>query len=451
MTSFTQQSTTSTILKLLDLSRQEQAGADIVHLHIKSMLAAQEAEQRQQHEAYCSLFSTLLSCCHQQSAMGSPLQKHLELLKLRLETSPTLSELNEVKAVLAKIADDNRGLHPDVANKTDDRSSTSPSPYRPQATEKSEPPVPEVEPVPAPLMPTRERPQISSEFLLLDKKRRHMEEIQAALSHHLTEVSEQNRALGRALNTERHNINNSSNIGELQTLKLELANEISNLLKNHESLTEKLDGASKFLQIIESEGQELSDELKKAHTLSLTDELTQLPNRRAFFKRIEDEVSRVQRYEYPLCLALIDLDSFKAINDRYGHTAGDEVLRNFAERALSGFRHHDLASRYGGEEFAVILPNTDLAGAQRALEKVRGRTSQCTFQYDGNTFPIPTFSAGIAHYAAGEPPASFIERADKALYRAKRLGRNRIEIAAVEKDEITARPSHHASQKAEDN
>ncbi|HED38829.1 MAG TPA: diguanylate cyclase [Chromatiales bacterium] len=450
MTSFTQQSTISTILKLLELSKQEQAGADIVHLHIKSMLAAQEVEQRHQHEAYCSLFSTLLTCCHQQAAMGSPLQQHLELLKLRLEASPPLYELNEVKAILAKITDDNRGLNPDVANKTDG-STASPSSYRPQATEKTEPPTPEVEPVPAPLIPTRERPQISSEFLLLDKKRRHMEEIQAALAHHLTEVSEQNRALGRALNTERHNINNSSDIGELQALKLELSNEISSLLQNHESLTEKLDSASKFLQIIESEGQDLSDELKKAHTLSLTDELTQLPNRRAFFKRIEDEVSRVQRYEYPLCLALIDLDSFKAINDRYGHTAGDEVLRNFAERALSGFRHHDLASRYGGEEFAVILPNTDLAGAQRALEKVRGRTSQCTFQYDGGTFPIPTFSAGIALYAAGEPPVSFIERADKALYRAKRLGRNRIEIAVVDKDEMTTRPSHHASQRTEEN
>lgn len=446
MTALVRHSSTSTILKLLEVSKQDQTDIDIVHIHIKSVLAAQEAEQQSQHEAYCSLFSTLITHYNQQTKIGSPLHQHLELLKLRLDTQPSVSELNEVKEILAKISGINEDFHPDTVNET------PVSPPRPTETETTESITPSpADPVPAPLLSTREQPQISNEFLLLDEKRRRMEEIQAALSHHLTEVSEQNKALGKALDTERENINNSSDIGELQALKLELSNEISNLLQGHESLTEKLDSASKFMQIIESEGQDLNDELKKAHTLSLTDELTQLPNRRAFFKRIEDEVSRVQRYEYPLCLALIDLDSFKVINDRYGHTAGDEVLRSFAERALSGFRHHDLASRYGGEEFSVILPNTDMSGAQRALEKVRGRTSQCTFQFDGSTYPIPTFSAGIALYVAGETPVSLIERADKALYRAKRMGRNRIEIAEVEGDEMISGSSHHVSLRSGDN
>ncbi len=444
MTSFARHSSTSTILKLLEISKQNRADFDIVHVHIKSVLAAQELEQQRQQEAYGTLFSTLITHYSQQIEVGSPLHQHLTLLKLRLDSQPSTSELNEVKGVLAKItttADLTRSTQP---QQTDKREATEASSKRS---------APQVDPVPAPLPITRGLSQSSNEFMFLDEKRKRMEEIQAALSLHLAEVADQNRALGEALNTERANINNSRDIGELQALKEALSNEITQLLQGHESLAIKLDSASKFMRIIENEGHELNDELKKAHTLSLTDDLTQLPNRRAFIKRIENEVSRVQRYEYPLCLALIDLDSFKAINDRYGHTIGDEVLRSFAERALSGFRHHDLASRYGGEEFAVILPNTDINGAQRALEKVRGRTSQCTFQFDGDTYPIPTFSAGIALYAAGETPASLIERADKALYRAKRMGRNRIETTEIEEtgememDTVTS--SHHAPPKAE--
>ncbi len=426
MTSFSQQSSTSIIiLKLLEVAKQDKADIEIVYTHVKSVLAVQESEQRHQQEAWYSLFSTLIAHYNQHIEASSPLHQHLELLKLRLGSQPGLSELNEIRAILAKASVNNEDFRSDRSIKTSVNDIDS--------TEYSNSTTQHIDPVPSPILPTVELSPTHNEFRILDKKRQRMVEIQAALSLHLSEVAEQNRALGKALDTELNNINNSSNIGELQTLKQELSNEISNLLQGHQSLTETLDNANKFMQIIESEGQDLNDELKKAHTLSLTDELTQLPNRRAFFKRIEDEVSRVQRYEYPLCLALVDLDAFKSINDRYGHNTGDEVLRSFAERALSGFRHHDLASRYGGEEFAIILPNTDLSGAQRALEKVRGRTSQCTFQYNGDTYPIPTFSAGIAHYVAGETAESFIERADQLLYRAKRMGRNRIEIAETVK------------------
>jgi len=427
MTAFSQNSSTSTILKLLEFSRQNQGEIDIIHTHIKSVLTADETEQRHQHQAYCSLLSTLMSYHSQSSEQDAPIKQHLALLKLRLDNQPGVAELNAIKATIEAIVSGDSLTKNSLTNHTHQSDIKSA-----RQAEESDDTFHYIDPVPTPLPQDIEPPQSNNEFRLLDKKRKKMEKIQAALSLHLSEVAEQNRALGKALDNERNNINNSNNTGELQTLKQELSNEISTLLQGHNSLTEKLDNATKFLHMIESEGQDLNDELKKAHTLSLTDELTQLPNRRAFYKRIEDEVSRVQRYEYPLCLALIDLDAFKSINDRYGHNTGDEVLRSFAERALSGFRHHDLASRYGGEEFAIILPNTDIKGALRALEKVRGRTSQCTFQYDGTTYPIPTFSAGIALYAAGETPEAMIERADQLLYRAKRMGRNRIEVAEDE-------------------
>jgi diguanylate cyclase (GGDEF)-like protein len=92
-----------------------------------------------------------------------------------------------------------------------------------------------------------------------------------------------------------------------------------------------------------------------------------------------------------------------------------------------------MVARYGGEEFAVLLPNTDSDGAMRALRKVQKRSAECTFQHEGATMPLPTFSAGVALYRPGETPDDLIDRSDKALYRAKRLGRNRIELAqAVE-------------------
>jgi diguanylate cyclase len=216
-------------------------------------------------------------------------------------------------------------------------------------------------------------------------------------------------------------------VKEVDTLRQMLCKEVEKLLSRHRSLAAKLDRSYSYLQIIETDSQLLTDELTRVHLLSLTDELTGLPNRRAFTRRLEDEVARVQRYGYPLSLALIDLDGFKAVNDAYGHPAGDEVLRTFATSILSMFRHHDMVSRYGGEEFAVLLPNTDVEGAMRALRKVQRRAAETTFKFNGSSMPMPTFSAGLALYKPGETPGNLIERADTALYRAKRLGRNRIE------------------------
>ena len=166
--------------------------------------------------------------------------------------------------------------------------------------------------------------------------------------------------------------------------------------------------------------------------LSLTDELTNLPNRRAFMRRLEDEVSRVQRHGFPLSLVLIDLDYFKRINDLRGHSAGDEVLRCYAAEILSIFRHHDLVARYGGEEFAVLLPNTAQEGVLCALNKVRRRFAEVVQMRGSEAVGLPTFSAGVAQFRTGETTGSLIERADSALYAAKRKGRNCSEVSGSE-------------------
>jgi len=222
-------------------------------------------------------------------------------------------------------------------------------------------------------------------------------------------------------------------------LRLTLIQEVEKLLKGNHSLATKLDTAKNYLKIIESEGQLLNDELTRVHILSLTDELTGLANRRAFMRRLEDEVSRVQRYGSPLSLALIDLDSFKSVNDNYGHPAGDDVLQIFANSILSIIRHHDMVARYGGEEFAILLPNTDIEGANRALEKVQELNAQRHFTHNGQALAMPTFSAGLSLYRPGETSSNLIERTDKALYQAKELGKNRIELAITDQKNVSSK------------
>ena len=207
---------------------------------------------------------------------------------------------------------------------------------------------------------------------------------------------------------------------------------LEKLSDDHCRLAEELSKAEDFLFLLESNHQELSDELHRVRMLSLTDELTSLPNRRAFMRRLEDEVSRVQRYGYPLALVLLDIDHFKNINDEHGHTTGDAMLRVYADKVLAMFRHHDMVARYGGEEFAVLLPNTDMRGVLHAFAKIRKRVEDTTCTINGAFIKIPTFSAGLAEYRTGETPSHLIERADSALYRAKRLGRNRIEAQPKE-------------------
>ncbi|MBI1194691.1 MAG: diguanylate cyclase [Gammaproteobacteria bacterium] len=256
--------------------------------------------------------------------------------------------------------------------------------------------------------------------------------LQKTLERQLSEVIDQNEKFGRLLEVEHTTLKRLNNVTDLEALKQIMINEIGRLMNGHDLLQRKLEDTRKYVSILESEGEEINSELARAHNLSLTDELTRLPNRRAFIRQLEDEVARVQRYGYPLTMALLDLDHFKVLNDRYGHPMGDEALRKFSACVTSAFRHHDMVARYGGEEFAIVLPNTNIEGAQRALEKVRGLTRSTRCKNDNQEIPLPTFSGGVALYKPGETTGSLIERADKALYRAKREGRNRIETDDIE-------------------
>ncbi|MGD8559254.1 MAG: GGDEF domain-containing protein, partial [Gammaproteobacteria bacterium] len=241
-------------------------------------------------------------------------------------------------------------------------------------------------------------------------------------------IMAENEEFGVHLGLEIDALDQDTRVNDVEERRNAILGSLKKLSDSHAQLAKKFDTAQTYLSIIESDKKKLSDELERARKLSLTDDLTSLPNRRAFMRRMDDEVSRVKRYGFPLSLVLIDIDYFKQVNDEFGHNAGDSVLRVYAEKILSVFRHHDMIARYGGEEFAVLLPNTDLEGVLRALDKVKGTVPKVKCHISGVTISAPTFSAGVAEYHAPETPTQFIERADHALYRAKRLGRDRIEV-----------------------
>jgi diguanylate cyclase (GGDEF)-like protein len=164
------------------------------------------------------------------------------------------------------------------------------------------------------------------------------------------------------------------------------------------------------------------------YRLATTDELTGLANRRHFLLRLVDEVARAMRYPQPTALALLDLDHFKRINDTHGHAAGDAVLQVAAGLCREVLRDVDSIGRIGGEEFAVLMPGTDLAGARIVCERLRLAVEQAQVETPSGTVR-PTISIGVAERRPEEDSALLLLRADNALYRAKQNGRNRVEAA----------------------
>ena len=161
---------------------------------------------------------------------------------------------------------------------------------------------------------------------------------------------------------------------------------------------------------------------------AVTDPLTGLANRRRFMEELGLKVSRVQRYSRELAVILVDLDNFKGINDHHGHAAGDDVLCAVAGVLLSGVRDLDVPARLGGEEFAVLLPETNLEGATILAERLRQQVAELRLSVPGGQSPV-TASFGIAASPPARSADALLEAADAALYRAKRAGKNCVKTA----------------------
>jgi diguanylate cyclase (GGDEF)-like protein len=182
---------------------------------------------------------------------------------------------------------------------------------------------------------------------------------------------------------------------------------------------------------LEQSLREANDQIQR---LSITDPLVGTYNRRYLNEQLRQEVEQARRRAQPLSGILADLDFFKSVNDQHGHQVGDEVLKHFVGQARSAIRENiDWVARYGGEEFVVVLPNTDLAKAQKVAERIRGLCAGSTIPHQSGALQF-TASFGVATLEAGAGPSggaaeALLREADAALYRSKREGRNRVTIA----------------------
>jgi len=163
---------------------------------------------------------------------------------------------------------------------------------------------------------------------------------------------------------------------------------------------------------------------EEIYRMTIIDGLTGIYNKRFFIDEIKRENARSQRYQRPLSLIMIDIDHFKQVNDNYGHLAGDHVLRSLCQVISSRSRREEVFSRYGGEEFAILIPETDLAGARQLAEQIRELVARNRFEFEGSVIPV-TISIGIASTSGQQiSDTDFIAAADEKLYRAKHDGRN---------------------------
>jgi diguanylate cyclase (GGDEF)-like protein len=217
-----------------------------------------------------------------------------------------------------------------------------------------------------------------------------------------------------------------------QTLK-EVARKDTELSKSNEDLL-------KEITIRKQTEATLRESEEAFRLLSITDSLTGLYNRRHFNKLAEDEVSRALRYTRPLSVVLFDIDFFKRVNDTYGHTAGDKVLKMIATITKETVRTTDISARYGGEEFIVLLPETHAVVAATVAERLRKRIEDSTVQAEECLITI-TASFGVSDYLEKTNVkkheiivSEFIDNADRAQYKSKNTGRNRVTIYKREEE-----------------
>jgi len=231
-------------------------------------------------------------------------------------------------------------------------------------------------------------------------------------------------------------------IGDTKALKGSVSHQLDEVFATLDTF--KLDQRSReieFEQHIKDMGDRLKDmkieleqakeQLNSSQMIAMTDSLTQLPNRGAYDIFVAKEYDRFKRYGGNLSLLVCDVDKFKSINDNYGHQAGDKVLQLISRQVKKGTRDTDFLSRYGGEEFVVILPGTDAQSALKVAEKIREQVAKSPFHFKGVRVQI-TISCGVASFVQGYRVEQVFDAADKALYKAKENGRNQSHIGELE-------------------
>ncbi|KUJ71466.1 GGDEF domain-containing protein [Thiomicrospira sp. WB1] len=206
----------------------------------------------------------------------------------------------------------------------------------------------------------------------------------------------------------------------LAQLKEDILPTLQNYQQNSELLHERIQQSSQEMKA-------LRKKLAEATTIAKTDELTNLPNRRGFRETVQQVMDKAVETERSFAMLILDIDHFKQINDEYGHLIGDAILRYLAKLLHNQTKGQDHVARIGGEEFVILLPDTQYSGALSVAETIRKQVAARSLQMRKNHRPIQlTLSIGVAMFQLSEPFDALFDRADQSLYLAKNSGRNRV-------------------------
>ncbi|MDX9995994.1 MAG: diguanylate cyclase [Rhodocyclaceae bacterium] len=223
-------------------------------------------------------------------------------------------------------------------------------------------------------------------------------------------------------------ISQANDISELTEVLDEVMRETRTIQLNAQRSRDELSQMRSKVSAAEREVERLQEELASASQMVRHDPLTGVLNRKGMDEALEAEVARARRQKGHLCLALLDIDNFKKLNDSLGHAAGDAALVHLAKVVQATIRPEDTLARYGGEEFVVILPDTPLENAVTAMVRVQRELTKHFFLHDNEKVLI-TFSCGVSELGTDETAKAALERADGAMYLAKRAGKNRVMAA----------------------
>ena len=232
----------------------------------------------------------------------------------------------------------------------------------------------------------------------------------------------------KTIGTYSEKVSKATNIGDLNTVLNDIMRETRNAQYDALKARDEMIYARQEVQKAEARVQALESQLVQMSELVREDQLTGSLNRRGLDDALTREIANANRRGTPLCIALLDLDDFKRLNDTHGHSAGDEVLKHLVKVVKDTLRRLDVIARFGGEEFLIVLPETTPEEAMFTITRVQRELTKRIFMHNREKLLI-TFSAGIALMGHGEGQGDMIKRADTALYSAKHAGKNRIVMA----------------------
>lgn len=261
----------------------------------------------------------------------------------------------------------------------------------------------------------------------LNEAKESLKQMLAGFVDHLAEFADSTSDYHDKLELCAHRISMAEDITQLEDVLAEVIHETRIIQLNAQRSRDDLRTAKRRVSEAETRIGELQLELDRASMLVRHDQLTGTLNRRGLDEAFEKEVGRAQRRQSTLCVALLDIDNFKKLNDTLGHDAGDAALIHLATVIRETMRPQDTVARFGGEEFIIILPDTSVEDAQTAIVRLQRELTRRIFLHN-NDRRLITFSAGVTHLQPGDTQGSVTKRADEAMYAAKQAGKNRVMI-----------------------